>query len=358
MMRITLFCCLFLLVLTSCRKEDRVDHSRSPFYYYSEDGSKVLYDTKEYDNLASYVRKGEYKEVTTDIDSFIVLHRYFGRDTKKLYYKYRIMRNVDHLTFEWDYNLGLPKDKKHLYFPVPAENADYMEIIKDADPDTYERVFPLPDCLKWYRDKNYYFYNHKRVNADRETLSFDAPYLPFDHKNIFSVENDQVNVIRYQGKIKVLGGNLIRDSLSYYFNAGCDSTARKIDYKDPDKFEYYDSYPEDIFRIDNLIYIRGLLFLKDVVDVNTFEVLDYSYYKDKNHVYYKESLLQDADPVSFELINMKYAKDKNHVFGEGKLLSDYKPDDFVKDSWGRYPADEDYGKEPKRSYRSSSRDDD
>lgn len=351
----SIFFILLLMTLLSCRKEGHVRYNVSPFYYYSEDHSKILYDAKENDGALSYFfGKGEYKEVTTDIDNFSVMNRYYGKDAANVYYKYIAIENVDHESFEWDDFLFLPKDKKHMFLPEPASNSNKLIIIKYADPETYNKVQLLHhDCLKWYQDKNHYFYNHKKVDADRETTSFEAAYLPFDHKYIFPVENDTVRKIKYTGQITIIDNHLIRDSLTYYFNAGCDSVTRKITYKYPDRYKSYYSFDERIFRIDNSIYIRGLIFLANIVDAESFEVLKYPYCKDKNHVYYKDKIITDADLETFEVLSLKFAKDKNLVYDEGEVLPDYTPEEFKKDDWGRFPTVKDYGKAPRS--RSSSR---
>lgn len=346
---------LFILLLTtllSCRKEERVSYV-SPFYYYSEDDTKILYDMKEIDGISYIFRKGNYKEVTTDVNNFSTIGRHFGKDANMVYYKYTPIENVDPESFSIQHPLFLPMDKNHLYYPEPIANTNTLRIIEYADPETYEKV-PFHDCLKWFRDKNYYFYNHQKVNADRETMSFEANYLPFDNQYIFPVENGTVHPIRYNGRITVFGDHLIRDSLNYYFNAGCDSIIRIIKFNDPAQFEYYERVEDHIFRIDNSIYIKGLLFLAKIVDVATFKFIGESYSKDKQHVYYKDKLIPDADPETFEIISSQYAKDKNHIYEAGKILPDYSPDHFEEDAWGRFPPDKEYGKAPRSSRSSSS----
>lgn len=64
------------------------------------------------------------------------------------------------------------------------------------------------------------------------------------------------------------------------------------------------------------------------VDVGSFEILygrlsscDYSTYaKDKNKVYYRNFMIENADVNSFEIIDSSYSKDKNHIYYEGKVL--------------------------------------
>lgn len=354
-MRNILYGIIILLTFTSCRDENAVDRSKSSNYYLSEDGSRILYDVKEKGMINSLFSKGDYKEVTEDVKHFSVISDFFAKDSKQVYFKYSPVKNVDYNSFAWDRKLNLPKDKKRLYFPKFTEKTDQLEVIKDADPATYERVELPVRCLLWYRDKNHYFYDHKKTDADRKTLSFESPFFPFDNAFLFPVENGVVKQINYQGRVKVLGDQLIRDDHAYYFHAGCDSLYRIIRYNDPQKFEYYDVH-KHIFRVDNFIYIYGILFLANVVDADSFEVLEYAYMKDKKRVYYKNSVLPDADPETFVVLSDKYAKDKNHVYEKEKVLTGYKPEEFKEDSWGRFPTEMNYGKAPRE--RSHSWDDD
>ena len=48
--------------------------------------------------------------------------------------------------------------------------------------------------------------------------------------------------------------------------------------------------------------------------------------EDQNHIFFKESILEKAEPLSFRLLKNGYAQDKNHVFYQGKVLT--KNDDF------------------------------
>ena len=47
--------------------------------------------------------------------------------------------------------------------------------------------------------------------------------------------------------------------------------------------------------------------------------------KDKNHVYYENRTLGDADPDTFEALNEDYAKDKNNVYNYGEIIEGANP---------------------------------
>ncbi|MBP9872221.1 MAG: DKNYY domain-containing protein [Nitrosomonas sp.] len=65
-------------------------------------------------------------------------------------------------------------------------------------------------------------------------------------------------------------------------------------------------------------------------DVKSFQVIDYDYSKDVNHVYYRTSnettpglygkIIEGADPLTFEILISPYAKDKNYIYENGKRL--------------------------------------
>lgn len=59
------------------------------------------------------------------------------------------------------------------------------------------------------------------------------------------------------------------------------------------------------------------------------------YYKDKNHVYYHGKALQAADAATFRYLTTRYAIDKNNIYGRGEAL-DVDPDKykFMKDDFG------------------------
>ena len=343
-----------VLVFMGCRKENAVDSGKSSHYYYSEDNSKVLYDAKT--GVLSFVTE-DYKDVTNDVANFSVISQHYGKDSKHIYYTYKPLTNVDYTSFGWNEELGLPKDKRHIY--LSSTDTDALTVIKDADPDTYKKVKLDISCANnWYRDKNHYFYNHEKTAADRATLSFEVAYLPYDKRYVFWVEAEKVNKKEYTGTIKVVSPYMLKDDKSYYFKQDCDSAYRCIDYDDSQSvFGFYDkSFLR--FRIGSCVFISGVKFLEGIVDADSFQLLRYSYSKDKNHIYYEDKIIKDADPETFEIIDYFYAKDKHRVYKFEKELRGYKPNEFVTDKWGRYPDDSSYGKEPPRVSRRSWRDDD
>lgn len=331
-----------ICITTSCTKEKIVDRYRSNRYYYSEDKRKILYDQIPSTSLLN-IFMHSYKEVPTDLRTFKVLGPDFGKDNKHIFYTYKKLENVDHASFYWDSINQLPKDKKHVYLAQTDTNR--LTIIKYADPKTYERVDLMLDCNNWYKDKRYYYFNHKKTPANRQSMRFDSPLLPFDYRFVFGIYKNTLQPIPYKGVIKVANTHLIYDNIRIYYSAHCDSSTVVLDYKNISTLKFYDN-DLTVFRLDSMILINGFPIQDNNIDTETFEIIKYNYSKDKNKIYYKTFPIENSNPETFEVLSEKYAKDKNQVYKRGAILKKYSPDNFVADQWGRYPPDFNYGKKP------------
>ena len=65
------------------------------------------------------------------------------------------------------------------------------------------------------------------------------------------------------------------------------------------------------------------------VDVNTFQVIDEIYAKDKNYVYRIGKKMEGADPQSFNVLSNKaYSKDKFNVYAWGVKIEGADPESF------------------------------
>lgn len=342
---ISFFILSSVFLQTSCRKETAVDGYKSSHYFYSIDRAKILYDVIPSTSLESLWRQ-QYVEMPADVASFKVLSTEFAEDKKHVFYTYKILLNVDHKSFYWDSINELPKDRRHVY--LPTTQTDRLDIIKYADPKTYERVkLPVP-AQKWYKDKRHYFFNHEKTNANIQTMKFDCPYLPYDNRYIFYEKDKDIYTLPYKGKITVANAKMIYDDKHVLYSAGCDSSATIIDYKDISTLRFYDN-DYQAFSIDSTVYIMGHIINDNNVDAASFEIVQYPYYKDNNQVYYKNTPLYSSDPSSFVILTEKYAKDKKHVYTKGKILAGYNPEKFTADQWGRYPPDFNYGKDPAKN---------
>ena len=56
-------------------------------------------------------------------------------------------------------------------------------------------------------------------------------------------------------------------------------------------------------------------------DVNTFQVIDSEYAKDRSNVYFNGVAIPDSDPATFELLETWFSRDKNHVYVSGQIFT-------------------------------------
>lgn len=332
------------LFLTSCRKEKAVNGYKSKHFFYAIDHSRILYDIIPQTSIESLWRQ-KYIELPADAASFEVLSSDFAKDKKHIFYTYKVVMNVDYATFYWDSINEIPKDKHHVY--LPETETDYLTVIKYADPKTYARVALPVKGLKWFKDKRYYYYNHEKTQADIETMRFDSPYLPFDRQYIFYIKGEDIQPIIYKGQITVANERTVYDQQHLLYTAPNDSATLMVTYRDIKTLHFYDN-KYNAFSIDSAVYVLGTKINDNNVDVQSFEIVDYPYYKDKNQVYYINTPLYGSDPQNFIILDSRFAKDSKHVYSRGRILPGYSPSKFNADKWGRYPTDFNYGKDPEK----------
>lgn len=326
-----LYCFTFLVISNSCSKGEYVDQNKSSFYYYSDDKSKVLYNTNS--GITSLLGFHEFEEVTSDVDNFVVLSSSIGKDSKHGYYKYKATKEIDTKTIYIDslcYNNTLCekilKNKDFVF--VIDEDADLFVEIEGADPSTYGAVMESSSCFRWTRDKNHYYYRNKRTEADRETMSFLLPLLPYDKKYIFNMHSDgSYKLIPYRGQITVVNEYMLHDNDSVYYIKDCGSYLRTIKLDNPKSIRFIDKV-KHIFKVNNDIFVQGIKILANIIDGETFEIIDDRYSRDKNHVYSNFNLLEHADPATFKILNDSYVKDHKFVFYDDTLIENANPETF------------------------------
>jgi hypothetical protein len=85
-------------------------------------------------------------------------------------------------------------------------------------------------------------------------------------------------------------------------------------------------------------------------DAGSFQQLKKGEYaKDKNHVYWRGTIISNAEPVTFELLVGRYAKDSKHVYLDQNVVEGADPETFQKlpgkEIWGQDKNDFYYGNE-------------
>jgi hypothetical protein len=94
----------------------------------------------------------------------------------------------------------------------------------------------------------------------------------------------------------------------------------------------YTELPSPSFEVEgNFVYYKYNYdySLIENVDIETFQILDNFYAKDKNFVYFKEKNMEEIDPESFEIICCGYSKDKNSIYYNATKLSGIDSESFI-----------------------------
>ena len=185
-------------------------------------------------------------------------------------------------------NLGMAeyiKKDNAVYYKDEIWQSDEKKV-NDADFKTFVEL----NKIYGKDNRNVFYEDGKLENADVKTFQAISNELGKDKKYIY----------RYDEKMEVNPKDF------------------KL-YKNKDKIIY--------FRNNGKLYEAGT-FLENtaVEDVDTFEVLDDEYSKDKHNIYYGGVTLSDVDMDTFQIIMPNYyAKDKNSVYSGHKKIKGANP---------------------------------
>lgn len=277
--------------------------------YYATDGRDVW-------------RSGEKMRVA-DAASFKVISYYFSEDKVDYYWNCQRLYVADKSSFklmgsENDFSTQWAKDKKfvyYLYSPFSpgdtTENGEIRQRIKIADYDSFHTLEDQDG-----EAEDYDFMRSANYAADKYQVYYCDTIVPGADPATFKV----IDFITGQDKNCVYWRNKptqIKDFKSLKQIGGY--------YKD-DKNVY-----DDQFEV-----ISG-------IDVKSFTHIEYNWYKDKNHLYFLDEIVADADPATFESVplysydgtkvdktsnSFDYVKDANHVFYHDSLLVGADPKTF------------------------------
>ena len=288
---------IFSYLLISCSKGDLIDKSKSN-YYYLNSKSEIFFKSENAPDVTA-LWDFDWIKVPADEKSFVVIDKYFARD-KQHYFHHGKILDVDYNTFVIGYN-GLLKDKNHVY-----RNRSPYQILKEANPATFERIIPKNFLLKeseyWSKDDKNYFMEDEIMKVDFHSFKFINPYFFVDDNSIYyrsrykelgMIENKNLP----NADFTVLDMYIIHtDDFFYFYNYFGKSGIIEIPIKDPATIIMYSK--RDYFSIDNIIYSQGTKVQN--ADLDTFETFEKGdavwFAKDKNHVYKGFEIIEDAHP--------------------------------------------------------------
>ena len=110
-----------------------------------------------------------------------------------------------------------------------------------------------------------------------------------------------------------------------------------------------------LLKDDKNVYYMGEK-IKDV-KIKNFEKLGKNYWENDNKIYYRDEKIENADIMSFKVLNEDYAKDKNNVYDGnesiGRGIKDPKTFEFLPNGIINATL---YGKDKNRSYEYLTKD--
>ncbi|KQB40336.1 DKNYY domain-containing protein [Flavobacterium aquidurense] len=284
-----------------------------------------------YSPLGNWFELG-YFESTADVATFQPLNQDFGKDKNSVFWKGR-KQLVDCNTFEID---GfIIKDKNYVY-NTNGNKFDELEIIKDADPKTYQLLDSSIENyqrINWFKDINAVYYKNKKIEGDPHTFKPLNDAIAIDANFIYAIINyrgegiEMLEVNQVIRKHKMIDGE-IRPINETYVQIGNSvvSAFTKAEFE----LHVFDSITTvktiDYWSIivDNVLICKGIIFPD--VDAHTFEVLDYNFSKDKSSIYYDCEKINHADYSSFKIISDEYSKDAKQVYFKNNVVKGANPE--------------------------------
>ncbi|MFH1533577.1 MAG: DKNYY domain-containing protein [Nitrospirota bacterium] len=162
------------------------------------------------------------------------------------------------------------------------------------------------------------------------------------HKGIFGVymyrsydsEGCKITKLKVEGADKssfeVLSNFYSRDENHVYYEYTFpDPSVNRIEEADPVTFEVLveDSSSMYQYAIDkNHLYLRDRII--ENANANTFAVLENGYSRDHKSVFWEEIQIVGADPESFKIIDFPFSKDENHVFNGAEIDKSFDAQSF------------------------------
>lgn len=266
-------------------------------------GSRISPKSEYYRSLPFGICFASFNEASTDkwlsdVDrgTFEVLDELTARDKNHVWYAGVEMMQVDAQTFRIDN--GVYKDKHHVYWKDP-ESGDWSPMTCGIDVVSAELLHGSV-----VKDKAHVYIRNFRAEVDRETFHL----VPGTSHNMLFADKDYIyttynwDIPEYRNRFRPIAipkMPLEVYSDSYYIRNGGDfiffeSTVFLRDVE----VRYVRVIAWDMIAINDTVYKGVKPFLPGVADVATFEYLG-GFTKDRNHVYYGDSIIAWLDPATF-----------------------------------------------------------
>ena len=307
----------FIWLLNGCNPlGEPVNEILSPNHYYSPSKDDIIY-TRD----GNWLKYGK-QPMHADAESFEVFNEYFGRDKNAVYFRAGQIQHpsLDVSSFHTTsdaYTVLTGLDKNHVYFlELYGDNNEKVRvrIVEHADPKTYMGV-----NYEWSKDRSNYFYKGTKFNVAYDSFKILNDYFVRDssqvyvsvNQNITLLECDQASFRLFQ---KTYHG---MDNQSIYWLPSMvpgKYPPIAIPYTRIEQVSYLNNF---YLRVGDKVYYDGKVM--SGVTTDNFSIVNDAYAKDEKHVYYKGTIIPDADVATFELRDFVVI-DKNGRYEEGKIV--------------------------------------
>lgn len=298
-------------------------------YYYDEyEGTMTKLkgaDPKTFEGISytlgkdkNAIYKKENRLSGIDPATFEEIDAAFTKDKNNIYYEDVPMKGIDPKTFEPFVNYTHVKDKNGIYHFYLFNDDLVVEKVELSPEIDLKTLQSFENYAEYSKDKNNVYYDFQKIEgADIKTFEPDGYSIGKDKKGVY-YKTHKINGIDVNST-EVLENEFYKDKNNIYYRN------KKLENFKPENFEVISSslvqQNEDFyyFTEDENDNTKFFLLENKNVDVETFEVLDEEYTKDKNNVYYKGKILKGADVKTFDIHYNKNdngykIKDKNKVY--------------------------------------------
>ncbi len=127
------------------------------------------------------------------METFRILDKSWAKDSNHVWYGSVLITNVDAKTFKINAS-GIPLDKNNVYiFNYDNSNTIIKPAKSHIDKETVEYfIYRLGERQdEWMRDKDYVYFNDKRINVDRNSFDIVDEDWFTDKGNLLALTQDK-----------------------------------------------------------------------------------------------------------------------------------------------------------------------
>ena len=275
------------------------------FYYDNYDGDVKRVkgaDAKTFEAIEGYAL-GRDKNAVYDRGKLIKgldpvtfedLNGDFYKDKNGVYYEGMLMKGIDSKSFEPFVNYTHVKDKNGIYSFYPKENEIVIEKVEISPEIDLKTLQPIENYSEYSKDKNNVYYHFQKIeDVDTGTFEPEGYSIGKDKMGVY-YETLKVNGVDVNS-FEVLKNDFFKDKNNVYYKN------KKLEIFKPKNFEVIDyslvKQNEDLyyFTEDENNNTKFVPLESKNVDIDTFQILDDDYAKDKNNTYYKGKIFKEAD---------------------------------------------------------------